>query len=105
MQKGDLVLISFPFTNLKGAQRRPAVVLVVNEIDIIVCFITSKIDSTSDTDLLIIPRHNNGLKRISTVRVDKIATLAKDLVKGKIGELSGEEISEVNVRLIRIFEL
>ena len=105
MQKGDLVLISFPFTNLKGAKRRPAVVLVVNEIDIVVCFITSKIDSTSDTDLVIKPHHNNGLKRISTVRVDKIATLEKDLIKGKIGELSSEEISEVNVRLRRIFEL
>ncbi|MGB7785338.1 MAG: type II toxin-antitoxin system PemK/MazF family toxin [Salinimicrobium sp.] len=105
MRKGDLVLISFPFTNLKGAKRRPAVVLLASEIDIIVCFITSKFDITSENSLIIEPHQKNGLKRISAIRVDKIATLDKGLVKGKIGELFIEEISEVNVRLRKILEL
>jgi mRNA interferase MazF len=43
MEKGDIVLISFPFTNLKGAKRRPAVILYKGELDVIVSFITSRI--------------------------------------------------------------
>lgn len=105
MKKGDIVLISFPFTNLQGAKRRPAVVLTVGSVDAVVCFITSKVDKYSDTDLILEPHKENGLKKTSAVRVDKIATLEKDLVRGKIGELSIKEISDLNVRLRKIFNL
>ena len=79
MLKGDIVLISFPFTNLKGKKRRPAAVLHAGELDAIVCFITSKINVLSDNDIVLEPLKINGLKKISTIRVDKIATLDHDL--------------------------
>ena len=34
MKKGDVVLIQFPFTDLKGNKNRPAVVLLETENDV-----------------------------------------------------------------------
>lgn len=105
MQKGDIVLVSFPFTNLKGTKSRPAVILFVGDRDVVVSFITSKPTSPSNTDLVLIPEKENGLKKISTLKVDKIATLEKDLLKGKIGQLTNSQIAEVNSKLEYIFGL
>ena len=105
MQKGDIILVSFPFTNLKGSQRRLAVILFVGELDVIVSFITSKNSFPSETDLTLKPQRKNGLKISSTLRSDKLATLDKDLVKGKIGELTKEQIIELNHKLKQILAL
>ncbi len=38
MTKGDIVLITFPFTDLSGIKLRPAIVLFQNDTDVTVCF-------------------------------------------------------------------
>jgi mRNA interferase MazF len=44
MAKGDIVLITFPFTNLSGSKLRPAIILTETNLDSTVCFITSQIN-------------------------------------------------------------
>ena len=41
--KGKIIAVPFPFTNLKGAKVRPALVIYEGREDVIVAFISSKI--------------------------------------------------------------
>jgi mRNA interferase MazF len=105
MKKGDIVLIPFPFTNLKGAKRRPAVILYKGELDVIVSFITSRVKWEENTDLLIVPDQLNGLKKPSLIRIDKIATLEIELIIGKLGVVGEDKIIEINSKLRQLLGL
>ena len=105
MAKGDIVLITFPFTNLSGSKLRPAIVLTENNLDITVCFITSQINWQEQTDIVIFPNDKNGIKKQSLVRTSKIATIDKTLAQGLLGRLSTNEISELNEKLKILFKL
>lgn len=91
MNKADIVLIKFPFTDLSGSKRRPVLVLTAvkqHEPDIIVAFISSVIPlSLSATDMFISTSDalKLGLKKASVIKLDKLATLDKNLVAGEFG--------------------
>ncbi len=105
MAKGDIVLITFPFTDLSGNKLRPAVVLTDSDHDLTVCFITSQTGWQETTDLVLTPSPLNGLRKPSLLRVSKIATLDRSLAKGLLGRLSNKEISDLNKKLIILFQL
>ena len=105
MQKGDIVLIPFPFTDLSGNKLRPAVVLVETRLDLTVCFITSQLQWQEPTDVLVQPKSSNGIKKPSLIRVSKIATLDKTLALGKIGAIDTTELSELNLKLKQLLQL
>jgi len=105
MRKGDIVLITFPFTDLSGTKLRPAVVLIETTFDITVCFITTQMQWREFSDLLIDPSSINGLRKQSLIRVNKIATLDKSLAKGLLGKLSESEQMELDNKLKTLFQL
>ena len=105
MKKGDIVLLPFPFTNLKGFKKRPAVILYNDDIDIVVTFITTKLKWSENTDVLLKPDNNNRLKKISIIRTNKLATLDIELVIGKLGELSENNLNELNSKLKQVLGL
>ena len=84
---GDIVLLKFPFTDGKSYKRRPA--LIINDYDdgdLIVCRITSQIYETTN-DVNINNWEKSGLRLPSVIRVHKLATLEKDLVEVKMGQI------------------
>ncbi len=105
MIKGDIVLLPFPYTNQTGTKNRPALVLVVTEIDITVSFITTKIKWQEEFDISLNPTIENGLKKASLIRLNKIATVDKELVLGRLGNLTKFEIEITNKKLKQLLKL
>jgi mRNA interferase MazF len=104
-KKGDIVLVPFPFTDLSGYKLRPALVLYDSKLDTIVCFISSVPRITGEFDLVVLKSNVNGLKVDSVIKLTKIATLSKDLILGKIGELEEVYLKEIEGKLKIIFNL
>lgn len=105
MKKGDIILLSFPFTDLKGKKIRPALVLVVSDLDVIVVFITTQFKLQNSFDILLETNDLNGLKKTSLVRVSKITTIDKDLILGKLGQLDSFDMQKINQNLLKILDL
>jgi mRNA interferase MazF len=105
MPKGDIVLITFPFTDLSGNKLRPAVVLAETTLDLTVCFITTQLQWQEPTDLQLVPTLLNGLRKQSLIRTSKIATLDKTLAKGLLGLLTSKELTELNSKLKILLQL
>ncbi len=105
MFKGDIVLLPFPFTDLSGSKRRPAVVLYTDSLDIVVCFISTQLHRKDKFDLELGKSKLNGLKKVSILKLAKIATIDKKLVLGKLGELTTDEIYLLNSNLKTLLEL
>jgi mRNA interferase MazF len=105
MPKGDIVLITFPFTDLSGTKLRPAVVLIDSPDDLTVCFITTQTQWKETNDLVLTPSVSNGLRSSSLIRINKMATLDRTLAKGLLGHLEQIEIEALNNNLKQAFQL
>jgi mRNA interferase MazF len=105
MKKGDVVLIPFPFSDLSGNKNRPAVILIKSQNDVTVCFITTQLKGQTRFDIVLQPSEINGLKRISMIRINKIATIDIDMVIGKLGNLDEHDFNLLNRKLLEILEL
>jgi hypothetical protein len=68
-------------------------------------FITTQLKWREKTDVVIEPTSRNGLKRTSLIRLSKLTTIDKDLVLGRLGDLSTEELTAVDENLIDLFNL
>lgn len=108
MTKGDIILISFPFTDLSSQKVRPSLVLYNNPRaeDCIVAFITSlKYKRLMPFDVRLVKSKTNGLKENSTLKLDRIVTLDKKLTARHIGKLESAYMSQVNKKLKQLFGL
>lgn len=107
--RGDVVLVPFPFTDLSTQRQRPAVVLSGDRFhhsghDVIIAAITSQ-QTSMFTDYPLQDWQSAGLLGPSVVRVGKLLTLHKALVRRKLGALAPSDLREVEKHLIHLFEL
>jgi len=106
--KGKIVLIPFPFTDLTNMKRRPALILLERPNDVVVAFISSNIPKPIEDQHVTLDKNHKsfsttGLKVSSTIYLDKIATIDKNLIIGELGQISNDIRNEINKRLEKLY--
>ena len=112
LNKGDIVLVSFHFTDLSSTKLRPAVVLWSSNssFDVTVCFVSSRILTNLAPEEFLITTQDaefttTGLKVDSKVRVSRIVTLERRLISRRIGKLGKNQMEDLNRVLVVTFDL
>ena len=105
MKRGDIVLVRFPFSDYSTSKLRPALIISKNnEKDICVAFISSVIPvELEKTDFLLTEDDDDflqtRLKKDSVFKMNKIATLDKSIILGRLGEVSERLQNELDEKL------
>jgi len=109
IKQKDVVLLPYPFTDLKGKKVRPALIvsndLVNNKSkDCIMLPLTSVIKDESYSIVINQDDLSSGqLIKSSRIKIDKIFTVEKRLVVMKIGTLSHNTFEKVKAELLNVF--
>src|SRR5690625_2475661 len=104
-KQGDIILIRMPFSDLSNSKQRPVLVISNDNYknkteDIVIAAITSKLRGPEysvriDTKDLI----EGELRVTSEIRVDKIYTLSKRIVRKKFGQVNVAVIETVREKI------
>lgn len=108
LQPGDVVLVPFPYTDLSAAKQRPALVLSNAGFnagpDVIVCAMTSNVADSAHS-VLVGPQdlESGALKVASRVKVAKVVTLERSVVRKRFGRLNARAFAQVMREFETIF--
>ena len=96
MNTGDIVLIPFPFAELTNRKVRPAAVVCETKDaykDLVLCAISSVVPlSLTENEMLLSVDIENGLRKDSVLKVDRIVTAKEQDVIAKIGKLNNSDL-------------
>jgi mRNA interferase MazF len=106
-KRGDVVLVPFPFTDLRSAKQRPALVISPDKFnstreDLLLVAITSQIPAAlADDEILISSTEQTacGLPKPSVLRLLKLVALHRTLIVKRIGSLPEPALAQVSQRL------
>jgi mRNA interferase MazF len=107
-KQGDIVLVSFPFTDLTSSKRRPALVISPDSFnglraDLVLAAITSQL--TEDPDAIILQESDfvdGQLPKLSMVKAAKLFTIHSSLIIKKVCSLNQKKTDEV-LSAVRLF--
>lgn len=107
-ERGDVILVPFPFADARAAKTRPALVVSDPRYEaetgnLIIAQITSQAPKFS-SDYTLKDWKGSGLLKPSIVRL-KLATLAASLVRYRPGRVPSAELVEVDKRLRNVLGL
>ena len=112
MTKNSIVLVSFPFDDFSASKVRPALCLT-NEVGkyshVIIAFISSKIPEDINDSDIIVKKHSNkiigtGLTVDSVIRLHKVVTIPKSIIKRRLGIINKSVVFEAKVKIRQLFE-
>ena len=109
IQRGDIVIVPFPFTDLSTTKKRPAVVISNarinnNSQDMIILPISSNLTTSTLRDAVIITNSNlssGNLPMKSAILTQKVLTLNKSLIDRKTGSINTSTLTNAVNNLIR----
>ena len=109
-EKGDVILVPFPFSNQSAVKKRPAIVISSNAYnkissDVVIMAITSQTEKTIGIgECLIKDWQNAGLLKSSAIK-PAISTIEQPLVLKKLGSLSRGDFISIENALKEILDL
>ena len=79
MKTGSILLVPFPFVELTNRKVRPCMLICQTKdkySDLVVAAISSVVPhQLTENEILLQPSTNNGLRKISVIKVDRIVTM------------------------------
>lgn len=93
-EQGDILIVPFPFSDLSSIKQRPVLILSKSSYnreaeDIVTCGITSNLRDAMHSVLIDNKDLESGsIPRASRIKVDKLFTIEKSIVKKKIGKIN-----------------
>lgn len=111
MNRGDVVLVDWPYSDRTGSKVRPALVVQADFLngkidDTILLSITRTTRSASETEVLIDPatEPQSGLRQVSVVSCTNFQTIDQILILRRLGELSAATMQQVDDRLKKVLD-
>ena len=110
-QRGDIVLVSFPFTDLSGVKVRPALIVsAISGPDMTLAFISSRLPATAPPDAYVLQTSDaefaaSGLRQTSVFQMGHLVTLHEGLVTRRIGRAGARTRAATDAALKRALGL
>jgi mRNA interferase MazF len=101
---GDVYVCVFPFTSGQGSKARPVLVLMDLGADCLVCRITS-VPHRGFLDMAVGHWQEAGLDKPSTIRLARLVTVEKSILRLRIGGLGTEDADHVRILWNETFRL
>jgi len=112
LARGDIVVAAFPYTDLSGQKRRPALILNENTAhgDVILAFISTQVPPQLPPTSVLLANtdpdfQQTGLKTDSVIRLDKLATIERRLITRRLGKLSQSKLFAVDKALLAALQI
>lgn len=104
---GQVVLATFPFSDLKSKKLRPCFIVGIAEFnDIVLCQITSqRYESKRALPLKATDFAQGSIIRDSFIRPDKLATLDTVTIKQVLGKVNSNKLKQVKAALADFLEI
>ncbi|MGN6211437.1 type II toxin-antitoxin system PemK/MazF family toxin [Parafilimonas sp.] len=110
-KQGEIVLVPFPYSDLSASKRRPALVVVSNNLyngrfpDIVVCVITSNLYK----DNFSVELNDNNLQsgilpESSIIKCHKLFTIEQSRIIKKFSKVKDDKLKEVISMLHNLFQ-
>jgi len=104
-EPGDVILVPFPFSDLSGVKKRPALVLAVAErLQEMVCLMLTSLPGRGGLDHSVQSWQSAGLLKPTTARLHRIFTIDRALVLGKLGMIDTEEYVDILNKVVSLLK-